>query len=68
LTGGKKGIAVIGLYLAFWSVNTTCPLFAVDAYSTSAMEFRIPLTGIPILLELMEAKSKTGQQIFATLP
>jgi hypothetical protein len=56
-----------GLFLAFWTVLDTCPLFAVDAYSTTEAGFRLTSRDLPSLMKLIEQAPSKRQQVFATL-
>jgi hypothetical protein len=65
-----KYVAVIGLFLAYWEITNTVPLFALDAYSSSesTSTFKFPKDGLPVLLEVIEKKCRDGHQFIATLP
>jgi hypothetical protein len=62
-------LAGVGLCWSLWSINSTCPIFAVDVCDPG-LEIRKQEAGLRVLTEFIEEKAKEnlGVQHFVTFP
>jgi len=68
MSNGRRRIAVIGLYLAFWEISNYLGILAADASSCTEADFQVPPAGLPILWELVNRKCLEQTQCIISLP
>jgi len=68
MSTGRRRIAIIGLYLAFWEISSYLPILAVDGFSCTEAEFHVPPAGFPVLLDVLRRKCSGKSECFISSP